>query len=311
MFENAEPKYMIEGPVLVRNFSDDFYYPANALQENLESVLIFAENTNKGTIPSGSVYTYGPGSRYDPQILLDDVGCGITAAVFDYLPCSESMRNEILRAVNSIGTHIGQGNHFIDVVDGSVFCDDNQDKTIVYLHSDFNPYRIIPRSLKEAQDREKEVVDTRKEYLLSLADKLGVSAEIWKDWTHNAVREKDDSLVYRKGVIDVTESDNVGVLAVDPLAGLYVYTSDWDQFDGLMQHGVGKSSIGSDAMPHVDKYTHGMAVGYDVEGFLRSSGEYLGLKNRPSLCEFLDLFAYEHRGVGFEFPWLFVRTKKH
>ena len=267
MFDKAKPKYEVEGPIRVRNFSDDYYYPGKDLQYNLESVLIFAENTNKGSIPSGSVYTYGPGSSYNPEILADDVGCGITAAVFEHLPPTPETRDAILRAVYSIGTHIGQGNHFIDVVDGSTFSTDGTDVTTVYLHSDFNPEGYVPKTLQQANDREKSVVESREDYLYKLASKLGVGAEIWKNWTHNAVRKNDDKLIYRKGVIDVNESNNVGVLAVDPLAGLYLYTSDWDQFDGLMQHGVGKSSIRTYAMPDVDKSREGMAVGYDVEGF--------------------------------------------
>jgi hypothetical protein len=309
----SEPNFEREIPFKVRNYGDFYYYPSPDLIPNLKEIILFTENTKDKKIPNGSVWVYFANDlkniNYNPEILKSDVGCGITGMIIPKLTFDNSTIKDISKAVNELNVDIGQGNHFLDFTTGHPI--KKHEHSMVFLHSDFNKENYIPKSYQEAKDLEKNAVEKRKDFLLQLAKKLKIKGKIYHDWTHNSVKLDNETLTYRKGSIDVSNSEGIGILALNPVDGLYLYASDWKDYFSSMQHGTGR--IGSKSFL-LDKLEQ------DREGIVRSligTGKHVFKKEMREILKntynsedlFFNKFRFEQKMISYLLPELIIYTK--
>lgn len=290
------------------NLGNYHYYPSQQLRKGLKEIIIFAENAKKRDIPNGSVFIYGEEVSYNPQILKTDVGCGITSFITDELNFDERAVDDILKAVNEIGVHIGQGNHFLDFTTGHPTIKD-KNATMIFLHSDFNNENILPQNYSEAKDLEKKAIDTRFQYVEKLSKLLGISSEFYRDWVHNSVSKENNSLVYRKGVINLQETEGVGVLALNPIDGLLLYAGDFSEYNHSAQHGTGRIGSKGELWKKLEKRVQGMARGYRISSV---EPEIIEAKNQTynKLDNFIDNHYRDFSQIGVCSPELVITTKK-
>jgi len=290
------------------NLGNHYYYPSQQLVKGLKKIIIFAENTKKRNIPNGSVYIYDENVSYNPEILKTDVGCGIISFITDEINYDNQSINNILKAVNEIGTHIGQGNHFLDFTTGHPTIKD-RNTTMIFLHSDFNNKNRLPRNYSEAKDLEKKAIDTRFQYVEKLSKLLGISAEFYRDWVHNSVNKENNSLVYRKGAINLQETEGVGVLALNPIDGLLLYGGDFSEYNYSAQHGLGRIGSKGELWNKLEKRVCGMVRGYRISSV---EPEMIEVKNQTynKLDNFIDNHYLYFSQIGVCSPELVITTKK-
>ncbi|MGV8141373.1 MAG: hypothetical protein ACP5NW_02950 [Candidatus Woesearchaeota archaeon] len=287
-----------------------YYYPDASLEKNLAEIIIFTENNTKKNIPNGSVFTY-TGTGYDPSILKSDVGCGISAVMTESLDFDEASRLDILKAVDSVGIHIGQGNHFLDFTTAHpAIRRKDIAANMIYLHSDFNNENIVPTNYSQAKALENRAKEKRREYLDKLARILGISAEFYKDWTHNSVNREDEHTIYRKGAINLKETEGVGALAMDPIHGIYLYYANFDEWRSSMQHGLGRIGSRSELQSFMTKESVGIARGYKlaVERSSPQLKEALKQTYNP-INMYLANFGNKELQIGVCIPQYIVTTK--
>lgn len=233
-----KPKSMIRtGNFLIRNFGDPYFFPHKKLQNGLKEVIIFTENQQKRGIPNGSVWVYQANTPYIPEILREDVGCGITGYLLPQLSGWEFLAKEILKIISQEKIRIGRGNHFIDFTGShplNPFC------SMILLHSDFNFNNDFPADLRRAQELTQNAKSKRRETIEKILDKLGIAGEFHKDWTHNSVEQTEDSVIYRKGAINLKETNREGLLALNPFDGVFFYSAEYKDYYHSMQHGTGR-----------------------------------------------------------------------
>ena len=301
------PKYEVKKNFHLRNFGEIYYYPSKELQLGLKELIIFKENTNKNHIPNGSVWVYKDNQEYTPKILTSDVGCGITAATIEELEYTDKTIDDILNAIDSINVHIGQGNHFIDFTTGHPSLQNkNVATSMIFLHSDFNFDKTCPHSYASAKSFEQSATERRIDYLQKIIKELGIKGKIYKNWTHNSVNKEDDNLVYRKGCINVDETEGIGLLALNPFQGLYLYASDWHRYQRSMQHGVGRIDSKNICNTDIPVKKKGIATALITNGVVPKQVEYV--YNSKDL--FLDQFCFEQKTIGYCVPELVIHTKK-
>ena len=290
------------------NLGNYYYYPSQQLAKGLKEIIIFAENTKKRNIPNGSVYIYDENVSYNPEILKTDVGCGIISFITDEINYDNQSINNILKAVNEIGTHIGQGNHFLDFTTGHPTIKD-RNTTMIFLHSDFNNKNRLPRNYSEAKDLEKKAIDTRFQYVEKLSKLLGISAEFYRDWVHNSVNKENNSLVYRKGAINLQETEGVGVLALNPIDGLLLYGGNFSEYNYSAQHGLERIGSKEELWNKLEKRVYGMVRGYKISSF---EPEIIEVKNQTynKLNNFINNHYLDFSQIGICSPELVITTKK-
>lgn len=286
----------------IRNLGDTYFFPPRELQDGLESVLIHTENTKKRSIPNGSAWQYRLGTPYNPAILRDDVGCGITGYIHSPFPLDMQSAKDITTILAEEDIHIGGGNHFINFMRTLPQHDQAQ---LALIHSDMNSSKYTPKSFDEALQRENDARELRREVMHTVFDRLGVLYEEYHDWTHNAVRKGPESITYRKGMIDLRESDNVGLLPVSPYDSVVLYAG-LDSQEMIFQHGSGKlASKGTDhsKTPTVQKnhvitrMTRGMHV---------PDGLYEEFQHSQV---FFDTFFHKKLTLGHVRPGLWVQAR--
>ncbi len=284
-----------------------FYFPDDSLQKNLRQVIIFAENTKKHNIPNGSVFVYDKNTEYNPEILKSDVGCGITAFFMEPIAFDEKSKMEILKAIDSLGIHIGQGNHFLDftINHPSIRKGSEKEPMLTFLHTDFNNENYLPTTFDEAKELELKAKDGRISYLEKLAKTLGLKYEFYQDWTHNSVNTENGFLIYRKGAINLNETDNLGLLALNPLDGLYLYVAEFKEYFNSMQHGTGKSKDKDFEIK--EKFSYGIARGFSFEELVADEEAFK--KAYRSIDDFLENFWDLHKPIGYCIPDFVVLTK--
>ena len=111
------------------------------------------------------------------------------------------------------------------------------------LHSNFNESRSIPITYDESQEqikisKEKRIISI--EYILN---RLNLKYRPYKDWIHNSVSIENEKSIYRKGAIDLKDSEFEGILAINPFEGFYICAARFDNFYNSMQHGTGKKTL--------------------------------------------------------------------
>ncbi len=290
------------------NFGE-YYFPSEELQKDLKKLIIFTENTVKHNVPNGSVFVYDKNAEYNPEILKSDVGCGITAFIMEGMPFDDKSKKEILKAVDSLNTHIGQGNHFLDfTTPHPKVRKDNLESIMVFLHSDFNNENYVPKTFEEAKGLEQRAKDKRLSYLEQLANLLGLKYEFYNDWTHNSVNLEDDFLVYRKGAINLKETNNIGLLALNPLDGLYLYAADFEEYLHSMQHGTGRIGSKGQLFERAERYAYGIARGFSFSELLKEKDVVKEIY-RP-IDSFMDNFWDKQKKIGYCVPNFVILTKK-
>lgn len=312
----TQPTHELKEPFKLMNYGKRFIFPSQDLVKGLEELIIFTENKMNWDIPNGCVFVFNDKMRYNPKILKSDVGCGIVSAIIPKLEYSDNQIMDILKVIDEMNIHIGQGNHFIDFTVGHPSLrSKNIENNMVFLHSDLNESKVIPISYEEAKRIEIECKHKRREYLENMFDLLGINGNIYKDWVHNSVNKEEGKLIYRKGSINVNETDGVGALALNPIEGFYLYTANFDRYFGSMQHGTGRIGSKSSVLSSFQKKKFGIARSLLIG---RSIGKlYLDPNLRKNLYEtynsieiFKNNFMWEQNMIGYCVPELVVSTKK-
>lgn len=300
----------------ITNFGE-YYFPNKSLRKNLEEIILFSEDSKKHNIPNGSVFVYKKSSDYNPRILKTDVGCGITAYLMESLDFDENNRRktfeEILKVVTEINMHIGQGNHFLDfTTTHPSLRTKNEETMFVFLHSDFNNEKYLPVSFEEAKDLESRAKERRIEFLERLSSRLGLHGEFYNDWTHNSINIEDNHIIYRKGAINLKESNGIGLLALNPVEGLYLYVAEYEDFYNSMQHGVGKKPKTTNQIAKYDSvfqmYSYGIARGFSPKDLTEMQKETIRSKYK-NIDDFIDNFGFEQKQIGYCVPYFVVKTK--
>ena len=232
--------------ITIRNYGSEHFFPDEKHRTGLKEVIIFCENCKKYDIPNGSVWVYDGCTSYNPVILKDDIGCGITAFIIEELIYDEKTVKDIVLALSELEVNIGRGNHFIDFTEKHPKAEWGN---MIFLHSGFNENKAFPINIDQAVKAQNNASHKRINTLEKIIKRLQIKAEFYKDWTHNSVERKDDLIIYRKGAIDISKTQNEGILALNPFDGFYFYVSDWERFYGSMQHGAGKRGIAKVPMP--------------------------------------------------------------
>jgi hypothetical protein len=307
--------------ISIRNYGDQHFFPPKRLQDGLEEVVVFNENTSKRDIPNGSVWQYRENTRYNPELLKDDVGCGISRYdVEGDFPTKESAsRSELLEyvdelwgAVNDEDITIGRGNHFIDFTSYNSYR--HPDKTTsVFVHSDMNPMGETPQTYDQAVQRIRDASEARDEVADTLLDRLGLDYEKTGDWPHNTVDRTESGLLYRKGAITLESGEDAdgaseGILGMTPSRGLFRYAistdlDSWEKLKYSMQHGVGK--IQSQNMFYKEwpnRRENKKEVYFVSEPNRKLEDSY------QSISEFTDTFGSEMTGLGVYRPEFIVKT---
>lgn len=310
----AQAKQEMTVPFKLVNYGTAHYFPTKRLAGGLEELIIFSESCSKGKIPNGSVFVYCHGKPYDPAILKSDIGCGITSAIIPKMDFSSEAIDEIISAVDKLGIHIGQGNHFIDFTTGHPSLSETQLTNMIFIHSDFNNQNVIPNSFEAAKQLQRSAKEQRKEYLEKLMSLLGLNGAIYKDWTHNSIAEENGKMIYRKGAIDIRESQFIGALALNPIDGIYLYVATFEKYQNSMQHGTGRIGSRSNLFRNLAKKKGKIArvylIGKVVCDFDRDPQLKKALYDTyNSEKTFHENFQIESRLIGYCIPELMISTK--
>jgi len=298
------------GFMKIVNHGSSFYYPEGEVATNLKKAVIFTENNKKRMVPNGAVFQYNS-KDYNPEILRSDVGCGITAGIIRKREYDSDFRQEVLKVVNDIGQHIGQGNHFLDFTTSHPYLRTAGLTDMVFLHTDFNSENIIPSTYQEAKDLENRAIEMRESYLDKLFSKLGISFHPYMDWTHNFVEKDGNSFIYRKGAIDLSRTGNIGALALNPLDGIYLYMLDNEEEFNSMQHGTGRKSSKGQLFDLFASETYGIAQGFWFDREKTTFSEISSVANSAynSMDLFLNEYGLKSKPIGACVPKLVVKTK--
>lgn len=279
----------------IQNMSGDYFFPDERMREGLEKVILFPESDPSHRIPNGSAWRYKE-NVYRPEILGDDVGCGITGFMLQKYDSLEELADETLKVLEKEDISIGRGNHFIDICEGY-----NSTHKTLFIHSDMNKEGVTPKTFQRAQQMQKDAVEKRVEVIEALTSKLGLNTEYLGDWTHNTV-ENEDGVVYRKGTISV--ADKRGILALNPFDGMLLYGADFSEYDNMMQH-----STGVDREERVDMtaYLHGQTGKKRVFNTKGKEPDNLYKEYRPP-SSFANEFAMEYWPVKMLKSELVIKT---
>ncbi len=293
----------------IMNFGE-FYYPSNSLKKNLEKVIIFTENFKKNDMPNGAVFKYNS-TNYVQEILKSDVGCGITAFITQKLNFNNGAETDVLKAVDDLGIHIGQGNHFLDfTTDHPKLRRHDESSSMIYLHSDFNSENVVPRTYSEAKDFENMAKEKRIDYLEKLTKLLGISAKFYNNWTHNSVNQENGQTIYRKGAINLKESDGIGALALNPVDGVMLYCAKFNDYEHSMQHGLGRIGSRGELHNFMIKKNVGIARGYKLRKITSEVRAAIS-QAYNSVDNYLVNFSHEQSQIGVCVPELVVTTKSN
>src|SRR3989338_4914939 len=189
--------------VTVENYAKGFYYPP-PLPGLIRVVRFPGGELRRGKVPNSTVWVFNAEChRYLPEILGNDVGCGMAAFIIPEVDPREAA--EALYAALKGKNILGRGGHFVDICSGiqSPHLDFEQPHHILVIHSDGKKTEHSPpQNIIEAQLRERAAAAFREELGHSLAERvLGVRCERIQDWPHNLVYPNNGHIVYNHGVI--------------------------------------------------------------------------------------------------------------
>ncbi len=221
--------------VKIENYGDLSFYPPPI--KGLEKLVLFpdGECKRKG-VPNSSIWCFNNASFYQPWILANDVGCGMTAFVIGDVPVELSA--ETIAAYLADKNILGSGNHFVDICT-PLFPGPSK---MLLIHTDGKKRDPdAPQTFDEAQTRVKRASALRVELGHELADLIGTRANVYADWPHNTVEFEKGQVVYRKGVINVTPEKEY-ILPVSLGSTILVYAPNPDNMPPMnsMPHAAGR-----------------------------------------------------------------------
>ncbi len=186
--------------VNVISYEDNFFYPPK--WPGLEEVVRFPDGEiRNSSLPNSTVWVFDShGHKYQPGILANDVGCGMTGFILGDIDHQKSA--DAIYAFLRRKRIIGGGNHFIDLCAPIESVTDLHPKPykVMLIHT-HGPDRSTPDTIEEAQDKQRRAESFRQELGQELAALLESPCELMGDWTHNSVTVENNRVVYRKGVV--------------------------------------------------------------------------------------------------------------
>lgn len=222
-------------------------------REGLEEVVLFQSGEiRKNNIPNGSVWKFSPKNhQYQEDILGNDVGCGMLA--FSVSPVDPKEAGDKFYDFFRTNPILGRGNHFVD------FCSEldtshleeiavPKNENIILLHTDGKSYDpSIPKSVEEAQAKEKKAVQFRQDLGENLAGILGTDFKLIGNWPHNSVETDETQVIYRKGTIKTTP-ENIHVLPANLGEQILFYTVEQSNLPpySSLPHGTGRAGSRGD-----------------------------------------------------------------
>ncbi|MDY6786620.1 MAG: hypothetical protein SVK54_00665, partial [candidate division WOR-3 bacterium] len=186
--------------------------------------------------------------------------------------------------------------------------DKENNKYTLFLHTDFNNERIVPKTIDEAMNMISKAKSKRAEYLMKLTERLGFRGEVVNDFTHNTVRIEGDSVIYAKGCINVNDSGQSGVLLVNPVIGLVYYTSDFKKTSRFMQHGISMLKK-QNYYNEIPKLSNKKVRGYLVYRLLENTRKKCLNECEDDLHYFNEKFQSGFERMKYVQPHFIVRTK--
>ena len=208
------------------NLGNTHFHPTPSLLNELNMVLVFNENTKKRDIPSGSLWVYET-KEYKPEILKDDVGCGISIFLLE----KGVGKTDFLEVAQTYS--IGGGNHFLN------YSTYNSEFESIVLHTDMNKDKKTPKTVSEAIDMQDSASRQRQEIGENIIRDLGIKGRILYDIPHNTVELKEDKTIYKKGITDSKKNKGINYIALTPHLGIAELVQDPNAFNGYFQHGLG------------------------------------------------------------------------
>ncbi|MDP7115771.1 MAG: RtcB family protein [Candidatus Woesearchaeota archaeon] len=194
-------------------------------------------------IPNSTVWVFDSGWGYVPEILGDDVGCGMAAFAID--PVDVRDATDIMYEHLKGQSILGRGNHFVDlcgpIMNGGRIVGSEEDHNILFLHTDGKQGdTTVPVDFRQAQTRQRQAEEFRTELGGKLAHRLGVNYSPLGNWTHNSV-ETNGKTIYRKGAVKV-QPKKTHFLPAHLGAHIWAYTVDPDQMPphDSLPHGTGR-----------------------------------------------------------------------
>ena len=240
------------------NYSDHQYYPRKSFK-GLEKLVIFPEGELKSDgIPNGSVWMFNsPDHTYDPRILANDVGCGMSAFLisneFNYKTAADKvadfMKNKRI---------LGNGNHFVDICGPFEPLTDQSypGHSVLVIHTDGKSFdNASPKTFEEVKLKTQKAINFRHNLGNDLAKLIGAyKLETLGDWPHNTVEVENGSYVYRKGVIKVTP-EKIHMLPMHVGSTILFYTIHKDDIPVAhsMPHASGRRGPTGDFKVSVEK----------------------------------------------------------
>lgn len=217
-------------------------------REGLEEVVLFQSGEiRQNNIPNGSVWRFNPQNhQYQEDILDNDVGCGMLAFSVD--PTDPREAGDKFYDFFKTNPILGRGNHFVDFcseLDTSSLEESPVQKmgNIILLHTDGKSYDpSVPKSIEEAQEKEKKASEFRKNLGENLARILEVDFQLIGDWPHNSVEKNDTQIIYRKGTIKIIP-EKIHVLPANLGEQIMFYTIDPSNLPpcASLPHGTGRA----------------------------------------------------------------------
>ncbi|MDP2750016.1 MAG: RtcB family protein [Nanoarchaeota archaeon] len=222
----------------------------------LEKVFVSPDSEIKrNQIFNSSIWQFNGDAAYVPEILGNDVGCGI--AIFMTEKIDEKSAADLTYEYLKSNSCLGRGNHFIDfcsgIKTGLASIDSNQNCNIILIHTDGKSIdSSVANSTAEAIKKQETAGDHRLELGATLLEKIGIKAEFLGDYNHNGVEQNNGKTIYRKGAIK-TVPEKIHILPASLGRPIWVYTLGADSPFKHMPHGTGRVAPTGETKVSVEK----------------------------------------------------------
>lgn len=208
--------------VIITRYEDQFFHPPK--WPGLEEVVRFPDGeVRQHSLPNSTVWVFNVKDHvFRPEILGNDTGCGMTGFFLqdvDHIEAADAIYTFLKRK-----RIIGGGNHFIDICAPiESYADLRHEPYKILLIHTHGPDKSTPRTIEEAQQKQRKAESFRQELGEELSALVQSSCELLGDWTHNSVAIENEKVVYRKGIVKA-KSEKIHVLPAHLGAKILLYT---------------------------------------------------------------------------------------